>query len=112
MRGLILLPLTCCFACARPGQSAPEPAPGADMEAQPDSVANRKISDQAQDSLLLAVRHAAGAKVPLQCPMPVVVPDPRATVPMPVVPLRGASTMPVARPGCVNPLFRRDSVRR
>ena len=114
MRDLVFVALTTCMACARLEQPAPQPVSGAQGPAALDTAVRSEPVRQQRDSLLPRLRSARMLAGPdsLTCPMPIVVPDSGATVPMPVVPLGRASRMPVVRPGCVNPLFQRRPERR
>lgn len=100
MRILTLVAVSSSLACLGAPNPAQTPAPDTEHLATDSSNGGP------------AIVRVLAARPMLQCPMPVVVPDSQATVPMPVSRPRAVPRMPVVKPGCVNPLFRRDSVAR
>ena len=113
MRDLLFLALISCFACAPTARSAPEPESGPQAAASnAGSTAALQVPRGQPDSLPVFLRRLFASRALVTCPMPVAIPDSLATVRMPTVRPHATDKMPVVRPGCVNPLFRRHEDRR
>jgi len=110
MRELTIATAIATLACASAPPEVPAPvtraAPAPDSEATvaPDTGEMPHVPDSAGRPADRAIWFGFRHRTELRCPMPVTVPDPEASVPMPTVWLL-PGRMPVVPPGCVNPLF-------
>jgi hypothetical protein len=113
MRDLLFLALTSGLACAPTTRSAPEPESGPQAAASnAGRAAALQVPGAQPDSIPVFLRHPFASRALVTCPMPVAIPDSLATIRMPTVRPHATHKMPVVRPGCVNPLFRRHEDRR
>ena len=113
MRRLLTTALVIGIGCAGPRHSEPSPAVADDVaalsdttEAFPDTSALHRPLALVRDSLRTALALLRASRASTVCPMPVAVPVPGATVPIPVARMPAISKMPVVPIPCVNPLFR------